>query len=242
MTRISRLALFFALTLFAVGCKSSSKADEADSNASAPEESDAQNTEEKEDDTPLKAEFDAELLHRFEGELNAESERRPEDTTPVEHHEFDLKDGDHIYVEMEAQDQFRTYLLIATPNRSGGYQNSECYPGQGLSSCVRFVADQDGTYLFMANAATPKAKGKYTLSIYKETEEQAEANAKAHAAVAKKSEKRLNQHLKARQAARKEQAKKRAEETKKSRENEDKDEGAERDDDAPAQDKAADEE
>lgn len=234
MTRIARFALFFALTLLAVGCTSSAKEDDATSQDSAIEDSDAQAKENEEDDAPVKAEFDAELLQRFEGELTAESDRRPEDKTPVEHHEFELKKGDHIYVEMEAVDTFRTYLMIATPNRTGGHQNSECYPGQGLSSCVRFIADQDGPYLFMANAASPKAQGKYTLSIYKETEEQAKANTEAHAEASKKSEERLKKHLEKRQAERKEEAKKRVEEFKKSREAQKKANDAKNtDDDAP---------
>lgn len=192
---------FFLHTLFlisvlslVVGCKKPAPAD-ADSTAPASEEPEGVADDVTDDDGPLKAAFDAELLHTFEGTLNKGSKKRPEDHTPVAHHEFDLTEGDHIYVEMNALDTFRTYLLIATPNETGGYQNSECYPGQGLSSCVRFVANQTGTYLFMANAAQPRAEGNYTLSIYKETEEQAKKNAEEHAKVAAQSKQRLQKHI-----------------------------------------------
>lgn len=190
MQRLSLHALFLFAILALVGCKKSAP-DTSDDTSSTPEIID----DAAEGDGPLKAEFEAELLHTFEGVLGNASEKRPEDNTPVAHHEFDLTEGDHIYVEMNAVDPFRTYLLIATPNETGGYQNSECYPGQGLSSCVRFVADQTGTYLFMANAARARTKGKYTLSIYKETEKQAKKNAEAHAKVAAQSERRLQKHL-----------------------------------------------
>lgn len=205
MQRFTLRILFLLLVLALVGCKKSKDSD------ATPAPSVNENAEHDEaDDGPLRVEIDAELLHTFEDKLVSTDDRRPEDNTPVKHHEYDLQEGDRIYVEMEALDPFRTYLLIATPNRTGGYQNSECYPGQGLSSCVRFVADQTGTYLFMANAATTRSKGRYTLKIYKETEEQAKANAAAHAIVTEKSEQRLQKHLaeqkkerEARKAARK---------------------------------------
>lgn len=200
MQRLSLRIVFLLLILALLGCKKSK-----DTEPSHTEQTGEVAEESSDDaDLPPRAQIDAELLHTFEGKLGPASDKRPEDRTPVQHHEFDLQEGDRIYVEMEAVDPFRTYLLIATPNRIGGYQNGECYPGQGLSSCIRFVAEQSGTYLFMANAATPRSKGTYTLKIYKESEAQSEANAAAHAVAKEKSQQRLNKHL-AEQKARKEE-------------------------------------
>lgn len=191
MQRLTLRVLFLLLILALFGCKKSKDSDAAQT---TPSDADAEATADA-DDGPPRAKIDAELLHTFEGKLGPADERRPEDHTPVKYHEFDFEEGDRIYVEMEAVEPFRTYLLVATPNRTGGYQNGECYPGQGLLSCVRFVADQSGTYLLMANAATSRSKGSYTLKIYKETEEQAKTNAAAHAAATEKSEQRLQKHL-----------------------------------------------
>lgn len=209
MKRLTQHSLLLLLLLALIGCKKSAPTSEGANDNAAEEEAQAQEQDDGPvDTTPLKAEFDAELLYSFEGVMGEGGKHRPEDHTPVQHHEGDLEEGDYIYVEMQAHDPFRTYLLIATPNRTGGYQNGECYPGQGLSSCVRFQADQSGTYLFMANAATTRSRGAYTLNVYKETEEQAKANAEAHARVAEESRKRLEQHLRTRDRERAQERKK----------------------------------
>lgn len=213
MKRLTKHSLLLLLLLALIGCKKSApESDQA--NEEAAQETVEEIDEGPVDTSPLKAEFDAELLYSFEGVLGAGDKRRPEDNTPVENHEAELEEGDYIYVEMQAHDPFRTYLMIAPPNQAGGYQNGECYPGQGLSSCIRFQAGQTGTYVFMANAAAARSYGAYTLNIYKETEEQAKANAAAHAIVAKQSQERLDQHLRIRKA----QRQKRLQERKQARE------------------------
>lgn len=241
MKRLAAHTLLLLILLALVGCQKSAPQSEE-----APEDSSAENTEEAETDdgsvdtTPLKADFDAELLYSFQGVLSDESDQRPEDNTPVQHHEADLEEGDFVYVEMQAEDEFRTYLMIATPNRTGGYQNGECYPGQGLSSCIRFQAKQSGTYLLMANAASAKSRGAYTLNVYKETEEQAETNAKAHAVVAKESQSRLNRHLRQRQEKRKKRMEERAQKRKEMNKDRKRVKEQREADDAPNTDKSTD--
>lgn len=121
-----------------------------------------------------------EVLAKFYGELTDDDIRRNEDNSPVDYHDIDLVEGQNVYVRMEALTPFSTFLLIATPNRTGGYINNNCMPGENEASCMRFTADQTGTYRLMANGAVEESRGKYVLWVFQETDEEAAERMEAH--------------------------------------------------------------
>lgn len=115
------------------------------------------------------------VIHaKFSGTFTDEDERRPEDNSPVHYHDIALTKGQHVNVRMVATTDLNTFMMIGTPDRTGGYRNGSCFPGKVTESCIRFVAEQDGEYRIFANTATEEDRGSYELFVYLETPEEAQ--------------------------------------------------------------------
>lgn len=137
-----------------------------------------------------------EVLAEFQGELTEDDERRHEDGSPADSHNLALKEGDYVHIRMEATTPFRTYLLVSNPDNVGGYRNDDCVPGDLPTSCVRFQAEQTGTYVLIANSATEEDFGEYKLTAYKETEEEFTAREAEHKLAVERIRARMEQQKK----------------------------------------------
>ena len=113
------------------------------------------------------------IQHHFVGELTEEADRRPEDNSPVDIYDIEVEEGQIVHVYMEGLEAFGTYLMIATPSRTGGKRNQNCLPGVDNISCIRFKAEETGLYRIYANSYDENNFGRYVLNVFFETEEEA---------------------------------------------------------------------
>lgn len=98
----------------------------------------------------------------IDGQLTDDDPRVPDDNSPYDEYEVDLRAGWQITVNMQSAD-FDTYLWLVAPNGVSLAQDDD--GGEGTDSSFTFTVTADGRYTVRASSYDGSGRGPYHLEI-----------------------------------------------------------------------------
>jgi serine protease Do len=98
----------------------------------------------------------------IEGDLNPTSNLLPSDNSYYNGYTFEGKAGEQVSIDMSSRD-FDAYLILLTPNGRSTIKDDDS--GGGTDAKITTTLPENGTYLILANSASPRAGGHYRLRV-----------------------------------------------------------------------------